>query len=255
MQGTARHAHDHATDLDTTLDFVNTLEYCSTRTHEEYGGVHEALRTPADAFSWLLERHLLHEDKAPPADDWAALGRVREVRAAFRELVDASVEERTPTPESIETVNELLGSRQVPAIEATADGVRLSHRHIAPPVERALDEMCRLLKPNGILYLTTGNARPFRDCLLAWRYVIPEIHVGFFEPRSLETALTRTGFRPVYRVRPRGYADILRFKILKNLGIRKRSLLERAVPWKLVSFLADLRYQVTYQPYGVAVPE
>ena len=138
MQGTARHAHEHAIDLDTTLDFVNTLEYCSTRTHEEYGGVHEALRTPADATAWLLARDLLHEDVAPPTDDWAALGRVREVRAAFRELVDASVEERAPTPESVETVNELLGSRQVPAIEATADGVRLSHRHIAPPVDEAL---------------------------------------------------------------------------------------------------------------------
>jgi len=126
--------------------------------------------------------------------------------------------------------------------------------HVLDPIA-VLRHARRLLKPNGILYLTTGNARPFRDCLLAWRYVIPEIHVGFFEPRSLETALTRTGFRPVYRVRPRGYADVLRFKILKNLGIRKRSLLESAIPWKLVSFLADLRYQVTYQPYGVAVPE
>jgi predicted RNA-binding Zn ribbon-like protein len=160
MQGTARHAHEHVSDLDTTLDFVNTLEYCSTRTHEEYGGVHEGLRTPPDAFSWLLARHLLHEDKAPPPDDWAALGRVREVRAAFRELIDASVEERTPTPESIETVNELLGSRQVPAIEATADGVRLSHRHIAPPVDEALAGLADAL----VTKLASDAAERFRVC-------------------------------------------------------------------------------------------
>ena len=160
MQGTARHAHEHAIDLDTTLDFVNTLEYCSTRTHEEYGGVHEALRTPADAIAWLLARHLLHEDVAPPTDDWAALGRVREVRAAFRELVDASVEERAPTPESVETVNELLGSRQVPAIEATADGVRLSHRHIAPPVDEALAGLADAL----VTKLASEDAERFRVC-------------------------------------------------------------------------------------------
>jgi SAM-dependent methyltransferase len=126
--------------------------------------------------------------------------------------------------------------------------------HVLDPVA-VLQHARRLLKPNGILYLTTGNARPYRDRLLRWRYVIPEIHVGYFEPSSLEAALTRAGFRPEYQVRPRGYTDMIRFKILKNVGIRKQSLLERAVPWKLVSFFADLWYQVTYHPYGIAVPE
>src|SRR5262249_7037034 len=51
-------------------------------------------------------------------------------------------------------------------------------------IEHALDPVAllqrarRLLRPNGILYLTTGNARPYGDRLLGWRYVIPEIHVG-----------------------------------------------------------------------------
>jgi SAM-dependent methyltransferase len=128
-------------------------------------------------------------------------------------------------------------------------------------IEHALDPLAvlqharRLLKPNGILYLTTGNARPYRDRLLAWRYVIPEIHVSFFEPCTLEAALSRAGFRPEYRCRPHGYADMIRFKTLKNIGVHKRSILERVVPWKLVSYFADLRYQVTYHPYGVAVAE
>lgn len=128
-------------------------------------------------------------------------------------------------------------------------------------IEHALDPLAllqharRLLKPNGILYLTTGNARPYRDRLLAWRYVIPEIHVSFFEPRTLEAALSRAGFRPEYRRRPCGYTDMIRFKTLKNIGVHKRSILERAVPWKLVSYFADLRYQVTYHPYGIAVAE
>jgi len=95
----------------------------------------------------------------------------------------------------------------------------------------------------------------YRDRLLAWRYILPEIHISFFEPCTLEAALCRAGFRPEYQVRPRGYVDMVRFKTLKNIGVRKRGLLERAVPWKLVSYFADLRYQVTYHPYGVADPE
>src|SRR5262249_25582753 len=126
--------------------------------------------------------------------------------------------------------------------------------HVLDPIP-VLQHARRLLKPNGLLYLTTGNARPFRDRILEWRYVIPEIHVSYFEPRTLEAALKCAGFRPVYHVRPKGYTDILRFKILKNIGVRKRGVLERAVPWKLVSWLADLRYQVTYHPYGIAVSE
>lgn len=126
--------------------------------------------------------------------------------------------------------------------------------HVADPLA-ILRHARRMLKPNGILYLTTGNAQPYRNRLPSWRYVLPEIHVSFFQPHTLATALSRSGFRPVYRVRPQGYSDMLRFKILKNLGLRKRSLLERAVPWRAVSFCADLRYRVTYHPYGIAVPE
>jgi SAM-dependent methyltransferase len=126
--------------------------------------------------------------------------------------------------------------------------------HVLDPLV-VLQHARRLLKPNGILYLTTGNAQPYRDRLLAWRYVIPEIHVSFFEPCTLEAALTRAGFRPEYHVRPRGYVDMIRFKTLKNIGVHKRGLLERAVPWNLVSYLADRKYQVTYHPFGIAVPD
>lgn len=150
----------------------------------------------------------------------------------------------------------ILTEQDLPSYYGEFDVVTMLEviEHVLDPVA-VLQHARRLLRPNGILYLTTGNARPFRDRLLAWRYVIPEIHVSYFEPCSLEAALTRAGFRPEYRVRPRGYTDVIRFKTLKNIGVHRRSMLERAVPWKLVSYFADLRYQVTYHPYGVAVPE
>jgi predicted RNA-binding Zn ribbon-like protein len=131
-------AHAHPAELDATLDFINTLEYCSTRTHPEYGGAHDALRTPDDVANWLEARHLLHDDLRPTTSDWRGLARAHEVRAAFRELIDAAAEHRAPTQESIDIVNELLASGRVPALEATADGIRLSHRHLAPPLDEAL---------------------------------------------------------------------------------------------------------------------
>lgn len=76
--------------------------------------------------------------------------------------------------------------------------------------------LARLLRPGGVLLLTTGNLA----CPLArWQgidfaYCIPEIHVSLFNPRLLTRLYMQNGLRPV-RVR---YRDAIRFRILKNLG-------------------------------------
>ena len=153
-------AHQHHVDLETALDFVNTLEYCSTRTHEEYGGAHEALRTPDDAIGWLAGRELLHGEDVPKAPDWTSLSRVHAVRAAFRELIDAAAEDRAPSVDAVEVVNGLLASRQVPALEVTDDGMRLSHRHVAPALDEALAGLAEPL----VEKMTSGAIDRFRVC-------------------------------------------------------------------------------------------
>ena len=70
-------------------------------------------------------------------------------------------------------------------------------------LEHTLDPLAELrriralLRPGGLLLLTTGNAAPFASRLTQWPYVIPEIHVSFFEP---DDACARrcgcTGFTP-----------------------------------------------------------
>jgi SAM-dependent methyltransferase len=73
----------------------------------------------------------------------------------------------------------------------------------------------RLLKPGGLLILTTGNM----DCPVARRhglnfgYVLPEIHVSHFTPRCLEKLYVRHGLRP-HAVR---YAGVVRFKLIKTI--------------------------------------
>lgn len=73
----------------------------------------------------------------------------------------------------------------------------------------------RLLRPGGLLLLTTGNF----DCWVArrqgihYRYCIPEIHVSLFSPASLAALYRRHGLTPV-AVR---YSGAVEFKVLKSV--------------------------------------
>jgi hypothetical protein len=62
------------------------------------------------------------------------------------------------------------------------------------------------------------------------RYFVPEIHVSFFEPGPPARALALSGFRPEFVPTPVGYVDIIRFKVLKNLGVSRRSMVEKLMP-------------------------
>jgi SAM-dependent methyltransferase len=123
--------------------------------------------------------------------------------------------------------------------------------HVVDPVG-VLRSMRRLLKPGGLLFLTTGNAAAHKR-LAAWDYVRPEIHVSYFEPRTLELALSHAGFRPQKRGFLPGFEKIIRFKVLKQLGVRKERRLFDALPWALISRVVDARLAVTAHPIGWAV--
>lgn len=119
--------------------------------------------------------------------------------------------------------------------------------HVPDPVD-ILIMLRRLLKPGGTLFVTTGNARPFRDRLSSWGYVVPEIHVSFFEPETLARAMSRAGLAPAFPGFVSGFADIVRFKVLKNLGVRRPSALERLVPWSVAARVVDARFGVSAHP-------
>ena len=87
--------------------------------------------------------------------------------------------------------------------------------HVERPAE-VLGLCSRLLRPGGLLLLTTGNlAAPLaRWQGVAFAYCIPEIHISLWTPRSLELAYDRVGLVP-RRVRCEGS---IRFKIRKNLA-------------------------------------
>ena len=112
--------------------------------------------------------------------------------------------------------------------------------HLTDPVG-AMGHIASLLKPGGHFFLTTGNAEPHRDRLERWSYVHPDVHVTYFEPRTLVEVYRRAGLESHAAGFLPGHADIIRYKVLKTMGIRNRNVLERMVPWRLVSRVVDRR--------------
>jgi SAM-dependent methyltransferase len=83
----------------------------------------------------------------------------------------------------------------------------------------------RLLRPGGLLLVTTGNIASFaaRRKGLDYAYCLPEIHVSYFTPRALEILYARHGLRPL-RFR---YDGAVRFKVIKTLRTPGRQWLAR----------------------------
>ena len=122
--------------------------------------------------------------------------------------------------------------------------------HLPAPSEQ-LALVARLLKPGGLLLLTTGNL----DCPVARRrgiyygYCAPEIHVSLFSPRSLAHLYRRHGLAP-RAVRFRGAVT---YKVVKTLRHRPalRGLARAALVLPPVRRLVDWLYGVSAMPCAV----
>lgn len=123
--------------------------------------------------------------------------------------------------------------------------------HVPDPVA-FLKRARNLLRPGGILWLTTGNAQPWRGRITEWPYVIPEIHVSFFEPKTMAIAMERAGLEVHPSAWTPGFADIVRFKVLKNLRRSRPGIVERLIPWSVASRAIDHRYRALEHPFGRA---
>jgi SAM-dependent methyltransferase len=122
--------------------------------------------------------------------------------------------------------------------------------HTIDAVE-ALHEIAELLRPGGIVVLTTGNARPFQARLTKWSYTsAPDVHVSFFEPRNLALAMEKAGLEPVWPGWRPGFEDVIRYKVLKAFRVHSTNRLERLVPWRAVARGVDRRRGVSAMPWG-----
>ena len=126
--------------------------------------------------------------------------------------------------------------------------------HAVDPVGM-LRTIASVLRPGGLLFVTTGNARPFRDRLSRWPYVQPDVHVSYFEPETLARAMKLAGLAPAFPGYVEGWNDIIRYKVLKELGVRRGGIVDAVVPWGIVARIANQRRGVSAQPIGWRVSD
>lgn len=124
--------------------------------------------------------------------------------------------------------------------------------HTVDPIE-ILKQIRFIMKPGGIFFFTTGNAHKFKKDIINWSYVIPEVHISFFEPRTMAYALSASGFEPLWPEKRDGFKDIITYKILKSLGVQTRSGWQKIIPWSIITWIVDKRYGVTSFPIGRAI--
>jgi SAM-dependent methyltransferase len=125
--------------------------------------------------------------------------------------------------------------------------------HLPSPLEPA-QLVARLLKPGGLLLLTTGNLESpvARKQGIHYRYCAPEIHVSLFNPRCLSQLYQRVGLTPM-AVRYRG---AVKFKVLKSLRHRPVLRTIAAALLKLPPFVraVDRLYGVSAMPCAIKRP-
>ena len=159
----ASHAeHGHQATLEDGLDFVNTLEH-------ERGHSQDHLSSMAAALDWLGQHDLMHEeahrelvDRFSDDEEGAqrVLARVHRVRAAMRELVDASVARRPPEGRALERINRILRAPYSYYLVPSHDGVSLDHRHEGDPVEGALARLAESIARE----VSQGHPERLRIC-------------------------------------------------------------------------------------------
>jgi len=147
----------------------------------------------------------------------------------------------------------VLKDEEVAAREGTFDIVTCIEvlEHLPDP-RAALSQIRRMLKPGGLFFYTTGNAVPQRNNLANWGYVVPDIHISFYEPGTLKRLLEETGFRTEPGTFGTGCARIIEFKVLKTFRVRKRSFIQSLIPWGVVARVVNTRMGIFDHPIAWA---
>jgi predicted RNA-binding Zn ribbon-like protein len=147
--------HHHDTSIDDTVAFLNTVEL-------ESGSLVDHFATFEDAARWLKEHEVVHESVSSLRRSGAtdALGRVRTVRDALREVAHAVAEDRPADPKALAEVNRAIQARERVELVPEPDGVSIGHSHVGDPLD---DALARLADPI-VDEIRNGRADRLRIC-------------------------------------------------------------------------------------------
>ncbi len=123
--------------------------------------------------------------------------------------------------------------------------------HLVDPLSE-MRSMASCLKPNGFLFITTGNFSKVRGSLNKWYYAqIPDVHVTFWSPMAWAKGLRQVGLDvaplPIVRVDPR----IIQYKVTKALPKYRRPLASLLRLSSIPTRLIDARYGISEFAIGV----
>jgi 2-polyprenyl-3-methyl-5-hydroxy-6-metoxy-1,4-benzoquinol methylase len=121
--------------------------------------------------------------------------------------------------------------------------------HVIDPIS-FLRRVESLLSPGGVFVLTTGNVERVRGELAAWQYVKPDVHITFLGPTALTRAYAEVGLVAETSRFDSHHVDLIRYKVLKTMGCRRRAAWQSFLPWRLLARTVDRRYGITDMPFG-----
>jgi predicted RNA-binding Zn ribbon-like protein len=154
--------HSHLASLEDGLEFINTLDM-------EKGQPVDQLATPRDALGWFYQHLLLHRDmlrrelrhlNESPEAAARTMRKIRRVRAAMRELIEASVEHRAADLNQLAEVNRALRTHYIYELVPAPDGISLDHRHEGDPIDGALARLTESVARE----VSQGDADRLRIC-------------------------------------------------------------------------------------------
>jgi len=117
-------------------------------------------------------------------------------------------------------------------------------------INLTMQNLSRLLKPGGLLILTTGNMRSLaaRIAGMNHRYLIPDIDISLFNPACLAMLYWKHGLTPA-RFKHNG---ILEYNILKSIrNPRLSEIAAAALPVPGFKRFVDMLYGVSAMPCAV----